>query len=63
MGTGSGSAQDGGIEEWRRAMKKPPPVPGKYTVMLTLVQLSILFLTMYRKTKGFEIFLEKECRQ
>jgi hypothetical protein len=26
MGTGSDSAQCGGIEEWRRAMKHPPPV-------------------------------------
>ena len=31
MGTGSGSAQYGGVEEWRHAMKNPPPVPGEYS--------------------------------
>ena len=29
VGTGSGSAKYGDVEDWKRGITKPPPVPGK----------------------------------
>ena len=43
MGTGSGNSKYGGIDEWRSAIKKPPPVPGIIMLLATIPHSNLKF--------------------
>ena len=38
IGTGSGATKYGSVEEWRKAIRNPPPVPAPGVCILVLVE-------------------------